>query len=97
MEFQQEPEFKIRMENSDTFDTKYGESISQQNNYNDLKNKPTLDGRVIVGNISEQDPTVPDWAKAPKRPEYSAEDVGAVPAGAVLGIGDLEYMWDTTN
>lgn len=28
--------------------------------------------------IEETDPTVPDWAKAPEKPSYTAEDVGAV-------------------
>jgi len=30
----------------------------------------------------EQDPTVPDWAKEESKPSYSAEEVGADPAGA---------------
>lgn len=28
----------------------------------------------------ETDPTVPDWAKQPEKPEYTAEEVGAIPA-----------------
>lgn len=46
---------------------------------------------------NEQDPTVPEWAKQPEKPEYSAADVGAIPTDAVFGAGDLEYMWDTTE
>lgn len=30
----------------------------------------------------EQDPTVPDWAKRESKPAYSAEEIGADPAGA---------------
>ena len=30
--------------------------------------------------IEETDPTVPDWAKAERKPSYTAEDVGALPA-----------------
>lgn len=30
---------------------------------------------------AETDPTVPDWAKQPEKPTYSAEDVGADPSG----------------
>lgn len=29
--------------------------------------------------IEESDPTVPDWAKQPKKPSYTAEEVGALP------------------
>jgi hypothetical protein len=28
----------------------------------------------------EVDPTVPDWAKQPEKPAYTAEEVGAIPA-----------------
>lgn len=66
--------------------------------YNDLDDKPRLDGRVIVGDIPELDPTVPEWAKAATPPEYTAEDVGAIPDGAikVLDDGDFEEMWEST-
>ena len=65
--------------------------------YNDLADKPQLDGRPIVGNIPELDPTVPDWAKAATPPAYTAEDVGAIPDGAitVLDGGDFEEMWES--
>jgi hypothetical protein len=29
------------------------------------------------GPIAEVDPTVPDWAKQPDKPEYTADEVGA--------------------
>lgn len=46
--------------------------------------------------MHEQDPTVPEWAKAPDKPQYSAEDVGAIPVGAInaLDAGDFAEMWD---
>lgn len=31
--------------------------------------------------MDETDPTVPEWAKQPEKPTYTAEDVGAQPAG----------------
>ncbi len=34
-------------------------------------------GRVLA----ERDPTVPAWAKQPKKPTYTAEEVGAQPKG----------------
>lgn len=66
--------------------------------YEQLKNLPKLDGRPIVGDIPELDPTVPEWAKAATPPEYTAEDVGAIPDGAikVLDDGDFEEMWEST-
>lgn len=33
------------------------------NNYNKLINKPTLNGKVIQGDMNEIDPTVPEWVK----------------------------------
>ena len=30
--------------------------------------------------VNETDPTVPDWAKQPEKPTYTAEEVGALPA-----------------
>ena len=30
--------------------------------------------------IQEKDPTVPEWAKQPQKPEYTAQEVGALPA-----------------
>ena len=35
----------------------------------------------------ETDPTVPSWAKEPKKPTYTAAEVGAAPAGYGLGEG----------
>jgi hypothetical protein len=34
-----------------------------------------------TGTTKESDPTVPDWAKQPEKPEYTANEVGAQPAG----------------
>lgn len=34
--------------------------------------------------IEETDPTVPDWAKQPEKPEYTAEEIGAQPKGEYL-------------
>lgn len=35
-------------------------------------------------NREETDPTVPDWAKAESKPSYTAEEVGALPAGTAI-------------
>jgi hypothetical protein len=36
--------------------------------YEKLKNKPTLNGKEIVGNMVENDPQVPAWAKEEEVP-----------------------------
>lgn len=37
------------------------------------------------GGIQEEtDPTVPDWAKEPSKPSYTAQEVGALPAGTKI-------------
>lgn len=52
-------------------------------NYENLQNLPTLNGEVIKGNINESDPTVPEWAKEPTKPKYTAEEVGATTSDEV--------------
>lgn len=75
----------------------YDGTVVLSRSYNDLEDKPKLNGKTIVGDMVETDPTVPNWAKAPTKPEYNANEVGAIPEGALLGTADLEYMWDTTE
>ena len=72
------------------------DSILVNDDYNRLRNLPKLDGRPIIGDIPELDPTVPDWAKSPTKPEYTAEDVGAVAEKDIEAFtpSDLEIMWD---
>ena len=36
--------------------------------YEKLQNLPELDGRTIIGNVNELDPTVPGWAKEENKP-----------------------------
>ena len=57
--------------------------------YNALKNKPTLNGKTIQGDMQENDPTVSEWAKEAKKPTYTPDEIGA------LGKGDaipLEWL-----
>lgn len=89
--------FSVSFDESPGFNVEIDEKIVVPKSYNDLTDKPTLNGQTIQGDMEESDPTVPEWAKRPQRPEYSAEDVGAIPSGAALGKSDLEYMWDTTE
>ena len=70
--------------------------VPQSLDYNDLINIPTLDGIQIKGNIRERDPTVPEWAKQPEKPTYSAKEVGAVGVDEMqaLSIEELQELWD---
>ena len=75
------------------FDMGYNGDVSIPTSYNSLSDKPTLDGKTIQGDMHEQDPTVPEWAKAPEKPQYSADDVGAIPNGAIQVLDDGDF-WE---
>lgn len=72
------------------------ERIPGSFDYEDLKNKPSLNGKTISGDMTEIDPTVPDWAKSLTRPVYNADDVGAVGKNELTDIplATLELMWN---
>lgn len=53
--------------------------------YNQLENRPTLNGKTLEGDVDETDPTVPAWAKNPAKPTYTAAEVGAVTKDYVDG------------
>ena len=40
----------------------------------------------------ETDPTVPNWAKSPNKPSYTAQEVGALPANTPLFSGDYNDL-----
>lgn len=66
-------EFELDMESTvDTGGTK---------NYNQLINKPKLDGVELIGDV--------------KKPEYTAEEVGAVDINDVLSFSDIKEAWDS--
>lgn len=71
----------------------YDGTVVLSRSYNDLEDKPRLNGEVIVGDMVETDPTVPNWAKSPTKPEYTAEDVRAVPEGAIRVLDDGAF-WE---
>lgn len=57
-----------------------------QNQINELKNqgadadaiKQAVEAYMATNPPAESDPTVPDWAKQPQKPKYSASEVGAL-------------------
>ena len=47
---------------------------------------------TALQSFSENDPTVPGWAKQPQKPEYTAEEIGAIPVekkGVANGVASL--------
>lgn len=53
--------------------------------------KQAVDEYMTKNPVNETDPTVPDWAKQPSKPTYTAAEVGAMPADG----GDLELIYNT--
>lgn len=83
----------LNVRDEDRTELEASDNIFADADYNKLKHLPKLDGRPIIGDIPELDPTVPGWAKAPTKPEYTAEDVGAVPEGSIRVLGDGDF-WE---
>jgi len=48
---------------------------------------------AIPTTASEDDPTVPEWAKSLTKPAYTAEEVGAVDADNELGFAEIDRMF----
>ena len=75
-----------------TFNTTGLSSVATSGLYDDLVNKPliptktsdlTNDSGFITGYV-ESDPTVPAWAKAETKPQYTADEVGALPSSTII-------------
>ena len=62
--------------------------------YEKLKNLPSLNGEKIIGNMSERDPTVPDWAKSPEKPRYTAEELGAVNSEDAISLEEIDAIFN---
>lgn len=63
--------------------------------YEELKNKPKLNGKELIGEIKEEDPTVPDWAKKPNKPSYKHEEVGAVGEDEAITLQELTDIFNS--
>lgn len=86
-------EFSVTFSEGPGFDVDMVDEMRVSRSYNDLEDKPKLNGETIVGDMVETDPTVPNWAKAPTKPEYNANEVGAIPEGAIRVLGDGDF-WE---
>ncbi len=71
--------------------------VAGTSDYNKLKNKPTLNGKEIIGAMEEIDPTVPTWAKSETRPVYTPEDVGAMAEGSIASVSttEIDELWNS--
>ena len=58
------------------------EIMQGSNDYLELINLPSINNTPLKGNYDEIDPTVPQWAKEPNKPHYSASEVGAMVEGS---------------
>lgn len=61
--------------------------------YQELINKPTINGTELFDNYDEIDPTVHEWAKEPIKPAYTAEEVGAIDEDNEVPFADLLSAW----
>ena len=64
------------------------------NDYEKLRNLPTLNGETIIGDMVEIDPTVHQWAKNPNKPAYTADEVGAVDEDSAISLEYLASLFD---
>lgn len=91
---------KIEDEVAKKVDKVDGKGLSTNDFTNEYKNK--------VDSYTETDPTVPAWAKADKKPTYTASEVGAVPTtrtvngkalsgNITLSATDVKALPDTTT
>lgn len=62
-------------------------NLGGTNDYEKLKNLPSLNGTKIIGNVNEIDPTVPGYVKEGKA--VNEENVGTI------GIIDVKRIWDS--
>lgn len=94
--FDKPSDFTVQMECVDLFNAGYSENFVISHSYNDLSDKPKLNGQTIQGDIDEIDPTVPEWAKSPKKPAYNAEEIGALSKSdiQIVTAADFENMWN---
>lgn len=81
-----------------------GKGLSTNDFTNEYKDK--VDS--ALQSYTETDPTVPEWAKTPSKPSYTASDVGAVPTtltvngkalsgNIILSATDVKALPDTTT
>lgn len=76
-----------------TADIDAGINLGGTKDYRRLNNKPSINGTELYDNYDEIDPTVPDWAKTPEKPDYTAEEVGAVDVDDTITKLQIDVMF----
>ena len=66
----------------------------ENRDYEKLQNKPMLNGKELIGNVQEEDPTVPSWAKSVGKPTYSAQEVGAVSTNDAITLAEINELFN---
>lgn len=68
------------------------ETVNQSCGVSEEEVKQAVKDYLEENPIEETDPTVPDWAKEPEKPSYTASEVGALPVGTMIPskTSDLE-------
>ena len=66
----------------DTSNLATKDELDTKANKTDVYTKSEIDSKNYL--TSESDPTVPDWAKQPNKPTYTAREVGALPDTTVI-------------
>lgn len=90
-----EVELEITEEEPIELEIEEGAGGGGTNDYNDLINKPLLNGKVLIGNTDEIDPTVPQWAKEENKPEYTYKEVEAVGVNNEMSFATIKEVWDS--
>ncbi len=80
-------------DNTVSLDVKEVYQVGTGDDYEKLKNKPRLNGRVIVGDIEETDPTVPEWAKSPTKPQYTADELNALSKEDAITLTEIDEIF----
>ena len=72
------------------------ENIVTDEDYTHTDNNYSDADKAKVGNAitQETDPTVPNWAKQPNKPTYTAQEVGALPSDTPLFSGSYNDLTD---
>lgn len=60
------------------------EAVNQSGGASEEEIRQAVEDYLTENPIEESDPTVPEWAKQPEKPTYTASEVGALPAGTKI-------------
>lgn len=86
-------ELSMQVKEEEQIVLEFGENGTGVWDYNKAINKPQLNGKELVGNTDETDPTISDWAKSPNKPNYNANEVGAVDVDAALTLQEIDELF----